>query len=96
VRKAIVRGAIASVHVVELTSLSQQVEQLNTDGLDTSVASRSVRAHWRGYWDSVRLATRDADGTIVGATVSASAVSTGITRVSGSTRFSFGDLRTTS
>lgn len=63
VRKALARGAIAGVHVIELASLSRQAEQQGSTGERRAVRS----SHWRrGYWTSVRVATRDADGVIVG------------------------------
>lgn len=64
VRKALLRGAVTGVNVVDLGAL-------HTTGSspppEQTSSSRSVRAHWRrGYWNSVRVATRDADGNIVG------------------------------
>ena len=63
VRKAITRGAVAGVNVVDLGAL-----RAPSDGsADATPSTRSVRAHWRrGYWNSVRVATRDTDGRIVG------------------------------
>ncbi|MFV0307170.1 MAG: hypothetical protein ACK5OX_05460 [Desertimonas sp.] len=62
VRKAIARGAVVGVHVVDLPALSHA----STDTPDAST-SRTVRTHWRrGYWNSVRIATRDDDGNIIG------------------------------
>jgi hypothetical protein len=62
VRKAMARGAVIGVHVVDVAALGSAADQEATTG-----SSRTVRAHWRrGYWNSVRVATRDGDGHIIG------------------------------
>ncbi len=62
VRKAIARGAILGVNVVDLGALHNN----HTPATETST-HRGVKAHWRrGFWNSVRIATRDADGNIIG------------------------------
>jgi hypothetical protein len=62
VRKAMVRGAVIGVHVVDVAALGSAADQKATTG-----SGRTVRAHWRrGYWNSVRVATRDGEGHIIG------------------------------
>ena len=62
VRKAMARGAVIGVHVVDVAALSASSARS-----ELPPTGRSVRTHWRrGYWNSVRVATRDADGIIVG------------------------------
>lgn len=62
VRKALARGAILGVNVVDLAALH------NNHSDDTSTqGGRQIRAHWRrGYWNRVRVATRAPDGAIIG------------------------------
>ena len=56
------RGAVIGVHVVDVAALGSAADQAATAG-----SGRTVRALWRrGYWNSVRVATRDGEGRIIG------------------------------
>jgi hypothetical protein len=64
-RKALSHGAVIGVHVVDLASLGRDSNA--SAGSESDTTGRTVRAHWRrGYWNSVRVATRDQDGNIIG------------------------------
>ena len=62
VRKAIGRGAVIGVHVVDVVALNASSARS-----ESPPAGRSVRMHWRrGHGNSVRVATHDEEGNIVG------------------------------
>jgi hypothetical protein len=64
VRKALTRGAVIGVHVVDLPALRRTANATSPNG---EGPTRGVRTHWRkGFWNRVRVAERDADGNIVG------------------------------
>lgn len=65
-RRAVQRGALTGVRVLDVSATPALVD----DGPSASTGgARQISMHWRkGHWQNYRLATRDANGAIVGST----------------------------
>jgi hypothetical protein len=67
VRRAIERGALTGVHVLDVPRLAPQSRVDPTTVADYLASRRSVRPHWRrGHWKRYRIARRGPTGEVIG------------------------------